>query len=429
MSNILAPDDVANMTALLPIHGDDNGDNNDDGDDALVVDMGDYNDEDVESILRQLMNRSKYFQKVIDIGHERRLTVSYPKTGSENPEDAELLLALNYEPIRDELSQPCIATLNFIMRQILNLLLGFSLEDAIDYLKKRVIIIDRSPYKHRYYADVEADKAGYKALLSLTDELMAKVFTQVLSKEIFPNLDTMVAFGGSACDYFLDLFPELTIQEEHCVHPQVIVNSRTTFEQRRTMVEILTASLSKATGVKPSRQFTPLELDETIFVSAVPTWVRIARSVEGRALNRIFRRDAIIGMKIRILSLAPLDDEVRDRIDTMSHHELGLWIHHHEIAEKQVRLAEAEQAKAKRLAEAEQAKAKRLAEAEQAKAKRLAKRQEATDKFLFRVDELKAHKEKHNHLNIQIAWVNPKWREFDHEFDHFHPYTQSSCLT
>jgi hypothetical protein len=72
MSNILAPDDVANMTALLPIHGDDNGDNNDDGDDALVVDMGDYNDEDVESILRQLMNRSKHFQKVIDIGHERK---------------------------------------------------------------------------------------------------------------------------------------------------------------------------------------------------------------------------------------------------------------------------------------------------------------------------------------------------------------------
>jgi hypothetical protein len=152
------------------------------------------------------------------------------------------------------------------------------------------------------------------------------------------------------------------------------------------MVEILTASLSKATGVKPSRQFTPLELDETIFVSAVPTWVRIARSVEGRALNRIFRRDAIIGMKIRILSLAPLDDEVRDRIDTMSHHELGLWIHHHEIAKKQVRLAEAEQAKAKRLAEAEQAKAKR---------------KEAGTIFLRRVDELKAYKEKHNNLNVQ----------------------------
>jgi hypothetical protein len=188
------------MTALLPIHGDDNGDNNDDGDDALVVDMRDNNDEDVESILRQLMNSSKHFQEVIDIGHARGLTVSLPKTGAENPEDAKLLLALNYEPLRDELSQPCIAELNFIMRQILNLLLGFSLEDAIDYLKKRVIIINRSPYKQRY-ADVEADKAGYKALLSLTDELMAKVFTQVLSKEIFPNLDTMVAFGGSACDF------------------------------------------------------------------------------------------------------------------------------------------------------------------------------------------------------------------------------------
>jgi hypothetical protein len=81
---------IATHHINTPFHGDDNGDNNDDGDDALVVDMGDNND-------GQLMNKSKHFQKVIDIGHARRLTVSYPKTGSENPKDAELLLALNYE--------------------------------------------------------------------------------------------------------------------------------------------------------------------------------------------------------------------------------------------------------------------------------------------------------------------------------------------
>jgi hypothetical protein len=99
--------------------------------------------------------------------------------------------------------------------------------------------------------------------------------------------------------------------------------------------------------------------------------VRLARSLEARALNRIFRRDAIIGMKNRILSLVPLNDEVRDRIDTMSHNELGLWIHHHEIAE------------------AEQAKAKRLLE------------KGADTKFLSRVDELKAFKEMHGHLNVR----------------------------
>jgi len=130
------------------------------------------------------MNSSIHFQKIIDIGRGRGLTVSYPKTGSENPEDAELLLALNYEPIRNDRSQPCIAELNFIMHTILVKLLGFRPEAATEYLIKRVIIIDRSPYKHRYL-DVQADKAGYNELLSLTDELMAKVFDQVFQKRTF----------------------------------------------------------------------------------------------------------------------------------------------------------------------------------------------------------------------------------------------------
>ena len=52
----------------------------------------------------------------------------------------------------------------------------------------------------------------------------------------------MVAFGHPACDYFLDLFPERTIQEEHCVHPEVIVKRQTTSKQRQTIIEILTAS-------------------------------------------------------------------------------------------------------------------------------------------------------------------------------------------
>ena len=163
--------------------GNDN-DNNDNGDDDFVVDISNNNHEDVEPMLCWLMNSSIHFQKIIDIGRGRGLTVSYPKTGSENPEDAELLLALNYEPIRNDRSQPCIAELNFIMHTILVKLLGFRPEAATEYLIKRVIIIDRSPYKHRYL-DVQADKAGYNELLSLTDELMAKVFDQVFQKRTF----------------------------------------------------------------------------------------------------------------------------------------------------------------------------------------------------------------------------------------------------
>jgi hypothetical protein len=85
-----------------------------------------------------------------------------------------------------------------------------------------------------------------------------------------------------------------------------------------------------STGVNPSRTLLLDELNDAIFVSAVPTAERIAKSVETRALNRIRDRIAKAGMKEEILRLAPSDDEVREEIDLMSLRELGLWIHGYE---------------------------------------------------------------------------------------------------
>jgi len=272
----------------------------------------------VEPMLRRLMDSSVPFQKAIDIGRGKGLTVSYPKTGAENPEDAEFLIALNYEPSRDDLSQPSIAALKFIMYRILVLLLRFEPERATEYLNKRMIIINRSPYIQRSL-DVKADKAGYNELLTLTDELMVEVFDQVLSKEIFPNLNTMVAFGQHACDFFLDLYPERTIQEGPCVHPEVIVKRQTTSVQRHTIIETLTTSLSMATGVVPSRQFTPLELDETIFASRVPTSERIAKGVKTKRRNT-----AILAvLRAHVRSNSDLEEGV---VNSMTKDECADWI-------------------------------------------------------------------------------------------------------
>ena len=272
----------------------------------------------VEPMLRRLMDSSVPFQKAIDIGRGKGLTVSYPKTGAENPEDAEFLIALNYEPSRDDLSQPSIAALKFIMYRILVLLLRFEPERATEYLNKRMIIINRSPYIQRSL-DVKADKAGYNELLTLTDELMVEVFDQVLSKEIFPNLNTMVAFGQYACDFFLDLYPERTIQEGPCVHPEVIVKRQTTSVQRHTIIETLTTSLSMATGVVPSRQFTPLELDETIFASRVPTSERIAKGVKTKRRNT-----AILAvLRAHVRSNSDLEEGV---VNSMTKDECADWI-------------------------------------------------------------------------------------------------------
>ena len=258
------------------------------------------------------------FQKAIDIGRGKGLTPSYPKTGAENPEDAEFLIALNNEPIRDDLSQPCIAELKFISYRILVLLLGFEPEAATEYLNKRVIIINRSPYKQRSL-DVKVDKVGYEELLTSTDELMAEVFDQILSKEIFPNLNTMVAFGQHAGDFFLDLYPERTIQEGHCVHPEVIVKRQTTSEQRHTIIEILTTSLSMATGVVPSRQLTPLELDETIFASRVTPKQRAAKAAKTRQRNRCI----LAVLRAHIRSNSDLEEGV---VNSMTKDECADWL-------------------------------------------------------------------------------------------------------
>ena len=70
----------------------------------------------------------------------------------------------------------------------------------------------------------------------------------------------------------------------------------------------------------------------------------------------IIERNAIVGMKLEILSLATLDDEVREQIDMMSLRELGLWIHHND---KRLKEAEAKEEEAKR-ATCEKRKAKEV---------------------------------------------------------------------
>jgi len=115
-----------------------------------------------------------------------------------------------------------------------------------------------------------------------------------------------------------------------------------------------------ATGVNPSRTLSLDELNDAIYVSAVPTAERIAKRVETRAINRIRDRIAKAGMKEEILRLAPSDDEVREEIDMMSLRELSLWIHHNgkrlekaakeaaAAAKKQAREAKKEEEEAKK---------------------------------------------------------------------------------
>ena len=136
-----------------------------------------------------------------------------------------------------------------------------------------------------------------------------------------------------------------------------------------------------ATGVIPYRPLTRIELDDAIFVSAVPTVVRIARAVETRAFNRIRDRIALAGMKEEILRVAPSDDKVREMIDTMSLRELGLWIHHNDKRlEKAAKEAAAAAAAAKKQARAQVAQEKKDAMKEVAAAAVAAAMKQAREK-------------------------------------------------
>ena len=283
-----------------------------------------------DSMLLRLCREDPPFEEIIKIGFEYGLDIANLVWGSKTPGGCSMLFCLNYEPKRNDNLQPSIATLMHIAHIILEGPLGYTKEAAGQFLESDCSIADRSPFKF-VYTFVNANKknkAWYKQIQTETDAIMKEVYEQVIP--MLPNLKAAVVFGGDAFDFFsgIDCLSPYLVQQVSCPHSQIALNKQATSEQRDTFIGILTDSLSMATGVNPTRPLTLDELNDAIFVSPVPTSVRIAKGVETRALNVIIKRNAIVGMKIEILNLAPLDDEVREEIDTMSLRELGLWIHH-----------------------------------------------------------------------------------------------------
>jgi hypothetical protein len=116
------------------------------------------------------------------------------------------------------------------------------------------------------------------------------------------------------------------------------------------------AALEKSTGLVAVGVPTKDDLNKIFTVSKVTPEERSRRSVETRVINRIIDRIAIPGMKEEILRLAPSDDEVREKIDTMSLRKLGLWIHHNgKHLEKEAAAAKKQAEEAKKRAEEEKA--------------------------------------------------------------------------
>ena len=289
-----------------------------------------------ETMLLRLCREDPRFEEIIKVGFEYGLDFANLVWGSKTPGGCSMLFCLNYEPKRNDNLQPSIATLMHIARIILEGPLGYTKEAAVQFLESECSIADRSPFKFDY-AFIHANKVNrdrYKEIQAKTDPIMKELFEQVIP--MLPNVKAAVVLGSDGFDFFtgIDCLSPYLVQTVPCPHSQIVYNNHATSEQRDTFIGILTDGLSMATGVIPSRSLTFNELNDAIFVSQVPTSVRIAKGVETRALNAIFKRNAIGGMKREILGLAPLDDEVRERIDTMSHRELGLWIHHFTAAEK-----------------------------------------------------------------------------------------------
>lgn len=96
---------------------------------------------------------------------------------SQNPLDCKLVCALNYYPKRPNNWQPSIG----------------KLEECGVWI----------------YLYVQTKEAWLKELLSETDGPMSEVFTQVFTRELFPNLEAMITLEGPADVYFTPLFPDL----------------------------------------------------------------------------------------------------------------------------------------------------------------------------------------------------------------------------
>ena len=283
-----------------------------------------------DSMLLRMFKEDPRYEEILKIGRDDNLNFADLVRGSKTPGGGSLLFALNYGPDRNDTLQPSIAKLMRIARIILVGSFGYTKEAAEQYLESETDVANRSPFKFGYtFINAnKKNKAWYKEIQDKTDPIMKELYELIFPK--LPRLKAVVAFGREGFAFFsdIDCISPYLVQTVSCPHPQVPYNNHATSEQRDAFIGILTDALSLATGVNPSRTLLLDELNDAIFVSAVPTAERIAKSVETRALNRIRDRIAKAGMKEEILRLAPSDDEVREEIDLMSLRELGLWIHH-----------------------------------------------------------------------------------------------------
>ena len=323
------------------------------------------------SMLLRLYDTVPQFDRIRVIGNERGLNLADSNSvdssiGSQNPGECKLAIVLSYHPNRDD-GQPCLVMIVRIIYMILTVVFLCSAEYATLFLSNNVVILNRCPYGLDYL-HVQANRAWYEALLAETDGPMKEVISRVLL--MFPQLGAVLALGDSAYEFVSSMvsagqLSESNVpQEESSPHPQIHENKFTTLTQLRTTMADFIAALEKATGLVAVGVPTKDDLNKIFTVSKVTPEERSRRSAETRALNRIIDRIATPRMKEEILRLAPSDDEVREKIDTMSLRELGLWIHQNgKRLEKEAAAAAAKKHKAEAKAAVAQMKKDAMKEA------------------------------------------------------------------
>ena len=336
--------------------------------------------ENVSTIIEQMFDGYQEFRHVRDVGSRFNHPVALPYTTAKSLTDVKLVVGWFFLPARDD-CQPCRDEMEVVILKMLMWKLGCSLSKAEKFVRNHILWVDMTPFvlpwnafqsnRRRSRIDERFHVGRYEltgkkndhvkhceSLLSMTNDSVIAAYNKFFSPHNFPSFTVAMILGAQRqVDFFknIPLFSRCMYPQDGLItHPQKYVNKFTTDEERTASLAQILPAIATAVNMPMPSPITVEEAKGYIFVSSVSTTKeRITKGVETRALNSIFERNAIVGMKIEILDLAPLDDEVRERIDTMSHRELGLWIHHNGKRLKEEAAAAKKLVKeAKKLAEA-----------------------------------------------------------------------------
>jgi hypothetical protein len=160
---------------------------------------------------------------------------------------------LSFEPLRDDVEDPCKTLLQTTIWKMLVKDYNLSSSEAISYVAN-IAWFERVPYKLPYDADRSGNQKEFQVILDNTDPDMKVIHEQVIKS--LPNLKSGLVLGNRGTEYFIDEVivpgPILSHQLDgkNLTHPEIFVCNRACTDERISLLNAMSGFLAKMLGVE-----------------------------------------------------------------------------------------------------------------------------------------------------------------------------------